>query len=142
MRGPLLALLSVAALGCASSPSAPATGADAALPPSAPSTLSRLEAPERMKLLDRVDFDRGFSFEESSIGTNGVGTVFEVGAPVSVVGSEHFNQSLVQFACTGAPILDPLTGRVVGVLDAPSLARCAQLAPGEEVRFRVHPRVR
>lgn len=57
MRGPLLALLSVAALGCASSPSAPATEADAALPPSAPSTLSRLEAPERMKLLDRVDFD-------------------------------------------------------------------------------------
>ena len=74
------------------------------------------------RVLDRVDFDRGFSFEESSIGTNGVGTVFEVGAPVSVVGSEHFNQSLVQFACTGAPILDPLTGRVVGVLDASMLA--------------------
>lgn len=74
------------------------------------------------RVLDRVDFDRGFSFEESTIGTNGVGTVFEVGAPVSVVGSEHFNQSLVQFACTGAPILDPLTGRVAGVLDASMLA--------------------
>ncbi|WP_431817898.1 sigma-54-dependent Fis family transcriptional regulator [Gordonia jacobaea] len=74
------------------------------------------------RVLDRVDFDRGYSFEESTIGTNGVGTVFEVGAPVSVVGSEHFNQSLVQFACTGAPILDPLTGRVAGVLDASMLA--------------------
>lgn len=74
------------------------------------------------RVLDRVDFDRGFSFEESSVGTNGVGTVFEVGAPVSVVGSEHFNQSLIQFACTGAPILDPLSGRVVGVLDASMLA--------------------
>lgn len=74
------------------------------------------------RVLDRVDFNRGFSFEESSVGTNGVGTVFEVGAAVSVVGSEHFNQSLVQFACTGAPIADPLTGRVAGVLDVSMLA--------------------
>jgi transcriptional regulator of acetoin/glycerol metabolism len=75
------------------------------------------------RVLDRVDFDRGFSFEESGVGTNGVGTVFEVGAPVSVVGSEHFNQSLVQFACTGAPILDPMTGRVAGVLDVSTLVQ-------------------
>nr|WP_124711437.1 helix-turn-helix domain-containing protein [Gordonia insulae] len=74
------------------------------------------------RVLDRVDFQRGFSFEESSVGTNGVGTVFEVGAAVSVVGSEHFNQKLVQFACTGAPILDPMTGRVAGVLDVSMLA--------------------
>ena len=74
------------------------------------------------RVLDRVDFQRGFSFEESSCGTNGVGTVFEVGAPISVVGCEHFNQTLIQFACTGAPIFDPLTGRVAGVLDASMLA--------------------
>ncbi|OPX17280.1 helix-turn-helix domain-containing protein [Gordonia sp. i37] len=74
------------------------------------------------RVLDRVDFQRGFCFDESGVGTNGVGTVFEVGAPVTVVGSEHFNQSLVQFACAGAPVFDPLTGRVAGVLDASMLA--------------------
>ncbi|MGV9711585.1 sigma-54-dependent Fis family transcriptional regulator [Gordonia sp. NPDC003424] len=74
------------------------------------------------RVLDRVDFQRGFSFEESGCGTNGVGTAFEVGAPVSVVGSEHFNQTLIQFACTGARIFDPLTGRAAGVLDVSMLA--------------------
>ncbi|GAB93834.1 sigma-54-dependent Fis family transcriptional regulator [Gordonia rhizosphera] len=74
------------------------------------------------RVLDRVDFQRGFSFEESGCGTNGVGTAFEIGGPVSVVGCEHFNQSLIQFACTGAPIFDPLTGRAVGVLDVSMLA--------------------
>lgn len=73
------------------------------------------------RVLDRVDFQRGFSFEENGCGTNGVGTVFEVGAPVTVLGYEHFNQALIPFACTGAPIFDPLTGRVAGVLDASML---------------------
>jgi transcriptional regulator of acetoin/glycerol metabolism len=72
--------------------------------------------------LDRVDFLAGFSFAEGGIGTNGIGTVFEAGAPVSVVGAEHFTEALVRFACTGAPVLDPVTGRVEGVLDVSSLA--------------------
>jgi transcriptional regulator of acetoin/glycerol metabolism len=72
--------------------------------------------------LDRVDFIAGFDFAEGGIGTNGIGTVFEAGASVSVVGAEHFTEALVKFACTGAPILDPVTGRVEGVLDVSSLA--------------------
>lgn len=74
------------------------------------------------RVLDRVDFALGFSFDEGSIGTNGVGTVFEVGAPVSVVGSEHFNQALTPFACAGTPIWDPLTRRMAGVLDVSMLS--------------------
>ena len=73
------------------------------------------------RLLDRVDFAPGFSYAESAMGTNGVGTVLEAGQPVSVVGPEHFTENLQAFACTGAPILDPVTGRVGGVLDISSL---------------------
>jgi transcriptional regulator of acetoin/glycerol metabolism len=72
--------------------------------------------------LDRVDFNAGFSFAEGGVGTNGIGTVFESGTSVAVVGAEHFTQALVAFACTGAPILDPVSGRVEGVLDVSSLA--------------------
>ncbi|MCZ2826262.1 MULTISPECIES: sigma-54-dependent Fis family transcriptional regulator [unclassified Modestobacter] len=72
--------------------------------------------------LDRVDFNAGFDFGEGGVGTNGIGTVFETGASVSVVGAEHFTEALVRFACTGAPIIDPVTGRVDGVLDVSSLA--------------------
>ncbi|MBB3086397.1 sigma-54-dependent Fis family transcriptional regulator [Geodermatophilus sabuli] len=74
------------------------------------------------RLLDRVDFTAGFSFAEGGVGTNGIGTVFEAGSSVAVVGAEHFTEALVAFACTGAPVLDPLTGRVAGVLDVSSLA--------------------
>jgi transcriptional regulator of acetoin/glycerol metabolism len=74
------------------------------------------------RLLDRVDFTTGFDFGESGVGTNGIGTVFEAGSSVSVVGAEHFTEALVRFACTGAPIVDPATGRVEGVLDVSSLA--------------------
>lgn len=74
------------------------------------------------RVLDRVDFQPGCSFDEGGVGTNGVGTVFEVGAPVSVIGAEHYNQALVPFACSGVPIIDPFTRRVAGVLDVSTLA--------------------
>lgn len=74
------------------------------------------------RVLDRVDFNPGFSFAEGGVGTNGIGTVFEAGQPISVVGAAHFNESLVPFACTGAPILDPLTRRIEGVLDVSLLS--------------------
>ncbi|MCX2932673.1 GAF domain-containing protein [Mycobacterium sp. CVI_P3] len=75
------------------------------------------------RLLDRVQFAPGFDYSESAMGTNGVGTVFEAGQPVSVVGPEHFTENLQMFACTGAPVIDPITGRVEGVLDISSLAQ-------------------
>lgn len=75
------------------------------------------------RLLDRVEFAPGFNYAEAAMGTNGVGTVLEAGQPFSVVGPEHFTENLQPFACTGAPILDPVTGRVEGVLDISSLTQ-------------------
>ncbi len=74
------------------------------------------------RVLDRVDFNPGFSFAEHGVGTNGIGTAYEAGQTVSVVGPAHFNESLTPFACTGAPVIDPLSGRLEGVLDVSLLA--------------------
>lgn len=74
------------------------------------------------RLLDRVDFVPGFAYAEDSVGTNGIGTVIESGRPLSIVGPEHYSEQLQQFACTGSPIIDPLTGRVEGILDLSTLA--------------------
>ncbi|TVT42187.1 transcriptional regulator [Amycolatopsis rhizosphaerae] len=74
------------------------------------------------RLLDRVAFAPGFNYAEGTMGTNGVGTVLEAGQAVSVVGPEHFTEQLQSFACTGAPVIDPLTGRLEGVLDISALA--------------------
>lgn len=74
------------------------------------------------RLLDRVNFVPGFDYAESRMGTNGVGTVIESGKAVSIVGPEHYSESLQPFACTGAPVIDPLSGRIEGILDISTLA--------------------
>jgi transcriptional regulator of acetoin/glycerol metabolism len=74
------------------------------------------------RLLDRVYFAQGFDFAEGSVATNGVGTVLEFGSSVHIVGAEHFVEPFQAFACAGAPIHDPLTGRIQGVLDISCLS--------------------
>jgi transcriptional regulator of acetoin/glycerol metabolism len=71
--------------------------------------------------LDRVAFIPGFGYDEAGVGTNGVGTAIEAARPLSVVGAEHFSEPLQVFACTAAPIFDPITRRVIGVLDVSTL---------------------
>ncbi|WP_336631174.1 MULTISPECIES: sigma-54-dependent Fis family transcriptional regulator [unclassified Microbacterium] len=80
--------------------------------------LLRVDTEQRIgRLLDSVHFAPGFDYGESAVGTNGVGTAFESRQPVTISGPEHFAERLQAFSCTGAPIRDPLSGRVAGVLD-------------------------
>jgi transcriptional regulator of acetoin/glycerol metabolism len=80
--------------------------------------LLRVDTEQRIgRLLDSVHFAPGFDYGESAVGTNGVGTAFESRQPVTISGPEHFSERLQAFSCTGAPIRDPLSGRVAGVLD-------------------------
>ncbi|GEC21443.1 hypothetical protein PHY01_37260 [Pseudonocardia hydrocarbonoxydans] len=85
---------------------------------------------DRARLLVRLDttvaigraaddnrFAEGFGYDEGAVGTNGVGTVLESGRSVHVVGAEHFVEPLQSYACAGAPVRDPVTGRIEGVLD-------------------------
>lgn len=73
--------------------------------------------------LDDVCFAPGFSYHETSIGTNGVGTALESGGPLHIVGTEHFAEILEPFACAAAPIRDPFIGRTIGVLDVSSFVK-------------------
>lgn len=66
---------------------------------------------------DGTYFAQGFGYAEGSVGTNGVGTVLEAGESVHIVGAEHFVENLQPYACAGAPVRDPFTGRIEGVLD-------------------------
>lgn len=80
--------------------------------------LTRRDSDTRIgQVLDRVHFAQGFGYAEGTVGTNGVGTVLEFGESVHIVGAEHFVETLQTFACAGAPIRDPFTGRIGGVLD-------------------------
>ncbi|GAA4666404.1 sigma-54-dependent Fis family transcriptional regulator [Gordonia humi] len=80
--------------------------------------LSRAGAVGRLgRDLDTVHLAPGFSYSESSVGTNGIGTTLETRKPTLVVGAEHYRESLVDLACAGVPIVDPTSGRLLGVLD-------------------------
>ncbi|MFD3500351.1 SpoIIE family protein phosphatase [Streptomyces sp. NPDC058678] len=67
--------------------------------------------------LDEVRFAPGFDASERVVGTNGVGTALAERSPVYVVGREHFADCLQPFACAGAPVRDPFSGRIEAVLD-------------------------
>lgn len=47
----------------------------------------------------------------------------EIGEAVFIRGPEHFWENITAYACAGAPIRDPLTRRVQGVLDLSCLAK-------------------
>jgi sigma-54 dependent transcriptional regulator, acetoin dehydrogenase operon transcriptional activator AcoR len=70
-----------------------------------------------MKALDSVSLAPGYSYAEEFAGTNGIGTTLETGRPTFIRGGEHFVGSLGDLACAGAPIRDPISQRLVGVVD-------------------------
>jgi transcriptional regulator of acetoin/glycerol metabolism len=73
--------------------------------------------PAIMRALDDVRLARGYSYAEEFVGTNGIGTTLETGAPTFIRGSEHYVGTLESLACAGSPIRDPITGRVLGAVD-------------------------
>lgn len=70
-----------------------------------------------MRALDSVSLAPGYSYAEEFAGTNGIGTTLETGRPTFIRGGEHFVGSLGELACAGAPIRDPITRRLIGVVD-------------------------
>ncbi|MFI1539460.1 SpoIIE family protein phosphatase [Streptomyces anandii] len=77
----------------------------------------------------------GFSFRESLAGTNSIGLVLMDRGIARVVGHEHFSDSWIVEDCVAAPVHDPFSGRIVGVLDL-ALRRTEAMALQEEVMVR------
>ncbi len=68
-------------------------------------------------LLDRIQLAPGFVYREDAVGTNAIGTAIERRAPSVVHGQEHFADALTGMACAATTVIDPVTGRVIGVVD-------------------------
>ncbi|MEY2448906.1 MAG: hypothetical protein QOH79_2382 [Acidimicrobiaceae bacterium] len=71
--------------------------------------------------LDRILLAPGFVYAEQVVGTNGIGTALALRAPAVVEGDEHFSDALTTMACAGAPIFDPRSAHLLGVIDLTSL---------------------
>ncbi|MFD6178050.1 MULTISPECIES: GAF domain-containing protein [unclassified Isoptericola] len=73
--------------------------------------------PRLRGVVDRVGFVEGAVWREESVGTNAPGTALATRRAVQVIGAEHFSRPVQELSCAAAPVRDPATGRVLGVLD-------------------------
>jgi transcriptional regulator of acetoin/glycerol metabolism len=64
-----------------------------------------------------INFAPGALWLESATGTNGPGTAIASDRPVHIIGAEHYCEAWQPWHCAAAPIHDPLTGQVAGVVD-------------------------
>lgn len=72
---------------------------------------------EALRRADRLEFSEGADRSEAGIGTNAISEALVTGRPVQLFSAEHLVRTHHDWACTAAPITDPLTGELVGVLD-------------------------
>jgi hypothetical protein len=66
---------------------------------------------------DAMNFAEGTLWSEGGTGTNAVGTALAADHAVQVFASEHFNEVVQGWTCSAAPIHDPETGELLGVVD-------------------------
>ncbi len=67
----------------------------------------------------------GADWSERGAGTNALGTAIAVDHPVQIFSAEHFNRIVHPWQCSGAPIHDPATGEILGVVDLTGHLRTA-----------------
>lgn len=79
--------------------------------------LWRSGSPRVLSLADRLGFIEGALWSEEAVGTNGIGTALASHRAVQIFSAEHFLRSHHPWTCAGAPIRDPRTGQVIGVVD-------------------------
>lgn len=68
-----------------------------------------------------MNFVPGADWSEHAAGTNAIGTSITTRMPVQIFSAEHFCQGCHPWICSSAPIIDPLTDELMGVLDLTGL---------------------
>jgi hypothetical protein len=66
---------------------------------------------------DGLGFVEGAAWTEDAVGTNAIGTALVERAAVQLFSAEHFQRSLHPWTCAAAPVHDPRTGALLGVVD-------------------------
>jgi transcriptional regulator of acetoin/glycerol metabolism len=84
--------------------------------------------------LCRVNAKPGGVWAEEVVGPNGVGTALSSRTPVVVFGAEHFCKNWHEWVCYGAPVKDPLSAEVLGVV---TVAGVAERATTNQMPFAI-----
>jgi hypothetical protein len=79
--------------------------------------LWREGGPSVRRRADALGFVEGSAWDESSVGTNAIGTSLVVDQAVHVYAGEHYAESHQPWTCAAAPVHDPVSGKMLGVVD-------------------------
>jgi hypothetical protein len=74
-------------------------------------------APKLRQGAEQMHFVPGARWSEEFAGTNAPGTALALDHAVQIFSHEHYHRIVQQWSCSAAPIHDPSTGRILGVLD-------------------------
>lgn len=66
---------------------------------------------------ETVNFVAGGRWDDESVGTNALDLANRLGEPSMVFSAEHYASIVHNWVCWAAPVLDPATGRRLGVID-------------------------
>ena len=71
----------------------------------------------RNRAADEMNFVEGALWSEAGAGTNAVGTAVAAEHAVQVFAAEHFTEPVQRWTCAAAPVIDPDTGDLLGIID-------------------------
>jgi signal transduction histidine kinase len=87
--------------------------------------LLQLDGNPRVRSLaaDSMNLAEGALWSENGAGTNAIGTALAADHALQVFASEHFVEVVQAWTCSAAPVHDPATGELIGVIDLTGLER-------------------
>jgi hypothetical protein len=73
--------------------------------------------PAVLRRAETIAFVEGAQWDERHAGTNAPGTALRLDAPVTVTSAEHFVRPVQRWNCAAAPVHEPASGQILGVID-------------------------
>jgi hypothetical protein len=73
--------------------------------------------PTVLRRAESINFVEGAAWAEPTAGTNAPGTALRLDRPVHIRAEEHYTRTVQPWTCAAAPIHDPATHAILGVVD-------------------------
>jgi signal transduction histidine kinase len=77
----------------------------------------------RSQAADSMNFTEGALWSEKGAGTNAIGTALAADHAVQIFATEHLIEVVQAWTCSAAPVHDPETGELLGVIDLTGLEK-------------------
>ena len=66
---------------------------------------------------EEMGFRAGMDWSEQAVGTSAPGSALALDHAIQVLGAEHYSRAVHPWSCTAAPVHDPGSGAIIGVID-------------------------